>query len=75
MNSLVITTSPFVAAAAAFVIFPINPVAAGFIVSVTGILSLLAIDYHEPGVQIRIPAHVIPFNPPARPLPAYQEAA
>jgi len=45
MNSNIVATSPLLAAAAALLILLVSPVAAGFIVTVTGVLSSLVLDY------------------------------
>src|SRR5271165_5176350 len=51
MNSNIVATCPFLAAAAASVVLPISPIAAGFIVTVIGVLSVLVLDYGCPGVR------------------------
>jgi|GEM_PF-7022277 len=75
MNSNIVATCPFLAAAAASVVLPISPIAAGFIVTVIGVLSVLVLDYGCPRDRDSFPAKVVSFIPAGRRLAEFREAA
>jgi hypothetical protein len=75
MKSNIIATTLFVAAAASFPMMLVSPVAAGAIVTIAGILSMLALDYGSIAKPVNVPAGVIPFSPAFGPMVELREAA
>jgi hypothetical protein len=75
MNSNITATSPLLAAATAFLIMPMSPVASGLIVTVIGVLCLLALDYAGPRTLASIPASITPFGSADRSLAEFRKAA
>jgi hypothetical protein len=75
MNSNIIATNLFVAAAASFPVMLVSPVAAGAIVTMAGILSMLALDYGRAAGPVSVPAGIIPFGPACRTLVELRAAA
>ena len=75
MNSNIVSTGPFLAAAVAFVVLPVSPIASGFIVTVIGILSVLVHDYRGPRGAVSPPARVVSFEPAGPRQAELREAA
>ena len=55
MNSHIISTGLFLAAAASFPLQLVSPVAAAFIVTIAGALSVMLFDYGRQALPIRLP--------------------
>ena len=75
MKTNVLHLSSFPIAVAAFVIAPINPVAASLVVTVAGVFSVLVLDYGRPAMPISAPAQVIPFGSASHALVESTKAA
>ena len=74
MKTNLLHVSSFPIAVAAFVIAPMNPVAASLIVTVAGVLSVLVLDYGRK-TSVYAPAEVIAFGSPSHALVEVSEAA
>ena len=75
MKTNALHVSSFPIAVAALAVAPINPVAASLIVTVAGVLSVLALDYGRKTTSVYAQAEVIPFVSPSHALTESNKAA
>jgi hypothetical protein len=75
MKSNILPPIPFLAAVVALVILPVSPLAASFVATVTGVLSVLILDYGRFIEPLDLSAEIIPFYPPGRAPAESSEAA
>jgi hypothetical protein len=66
MNSNIFPVATFLGAAAALFVLPFSPAAAGFFITVPGILSLLILDYGRSFEPLWLRAGIQPFGPADR---------
>ncbi|HMD60877.1 MAG TPA: hypothetical protein VKG78_05580 [Opitutaceae bacterium] len=65
----------FLAAIAASVLLPVGAAGASILLSVTGLISVLAADYGRTVEPLRAPARVVPLRGARRPSAEYRAAA
>ncbi|HMD60875.1 MAG TPA: hypothetical protein VKG78_05570 [Opitutaceae bacterium] len=75
MNASILPVVAFLAAIAASVVLPVGATCASVLLSVTGMLSVMAADYGRKIGPVRAGSRVVPFRDPGCARAALREAA
>ena len=75
MKPTILPVIAYLAAIAAFVLFPVSAVVASIALSAAGMASILAADYGRDFKPLRVPAPVVPVNVPHPALIEHRIAA
>jgi hypothetical protein len=75
MKSKLLSLFPIASAAAVLLLIPVSTAAAGITFTITGVITLLALDYGRSFEPLRARARIIPIGDLSRSPQDYREAA